>query len=141
VVHNGGHKTKVGPLTKPYFIGFLGFPGPSHWIRTVETHGVDLGGDPQAAQVAIIQASLEVESLIEGTRSRMMKGMLLEALSRDADRIAQVGRIAREQAHAAGVPCYYIDELGSQGSHHRHDPDGTRHVLGDEDVIVNSLPP
>jgi hypothetical protein len=37
-------------------------------------------------------------------------GMLLEALSRDNDRIAQVGRIAREQAHAAGVPCYYIDE-------------------------------
>jgi hypothetical protein len=34
-------------------------------------------------------------------------GMLLEALSRDDDRIAQVGRIAREQAHAAGVPCYY----------------------------------
>src|SRR5450759_2660241 len=26
VVHNGGHKTKAGPLTKPYFIGFLGFP-------------------------------------------------------------------------------------------------------------------
>jgi hypothetical protein len=40
----------------------------------------------------------------------MMKGMLLEALSRDDDRIAQVGRIARERAHAAGVPCYYIDE-------------------------------
>jgi len=35
--------------------------------------------------------------------------MLLEALSRDDDRIAQVGRIAREQAHAAGVPRYYID--------------------------------
>jgi hypothetical protein len=27
----------------------------------------------------------------------MMKGMLLEALSRDDDRIAQVGRIARER--------------------------------------------
>jgi len=26
VVHNGGHKTNAGPLTKPYFIGFLGFP-------------------------------------------------------------------------------------------------------------------
>ena len=26
VVHNGGHKTKAGLLTKPYFIGFLGFP-------------------------------------------------------------------------------------------------------------------
>ena len=36
--------------------------------------------------------------------------MLLEALSRDDDRIAQVGRIAREQAHVAGVPGYYIDE-------------------------------
>jgi hypothetical protein len=36
--------------------------------------------------------------------------MLLEALSRDDDRIAQVGRIAREQAHAAGFRCYYIDE-------------------------------
>jgi hypothetical protein len=29
VVHNGGHKTKAGPLTKPCFIGFLGFPGPA----------------------------------------------------------------------------------------------------------------
>jgi len=34
----------------------------------------------------------------------MEKGMLLKALSRDDDRIAQVGRIARERAHAAGVP-------------------------------------
>jgi hypothetical protein len=29
VVHNGGHKTKAGPLMKPYFIGFLGFPVPT----------------------------------------------------------------------------------------------------------------
>jgi hypothetical protein len=29
VVHNGGHKTKAGLLTKPYFIGFLGFPEPA----------------------------------------------------------------------------------------------------------------
>lgn len=28
VVHNGGHKIKTGPLTKPYFLGFLGFPEP-----------------------------------------------------------------------------------------------------------------
>jgi hypothetical protein len=69
--------------------------------------------------------------------------MLLEALSRDDDGIAQVGCIGREQAHAAGVPCYYIDEsLDPEGRIIRHDPDGTRHVLadGDEDVIVNSLP-
>ena len=25
-VHKAGHKTKAGPLTKPYFIRFLGFP-------------------------------------------------------------------------------------------------------------------
>jgi hypothetical protein len=74
----------------------------------------------------------------------MMKGMLLEALSRDDGRIAQVGRIAREQAHAAGVPCYYIDEsLDPEGRIIRHDPDGTRHVLadGDEDVILYSFLP
>jgi hypothetical protein len=29
VVHNGGHKTKAGPLMKPYFVGFLGFPVPT----------------------------------------------------------------------------------------------------------------
>jgi hypothetical protein len=29
VVHSGGHKTEAGPLTKPYFIGFLGFPEPA----------------------------------------------------------------------------------------------------------------
>jgi hypothetical protein len=58
----------------------------------------------------------------------MVKGMLLKALSRDDDRIAQVGRIARERAHAAGVPCYYIDEsLDPKGRIIRHDPDGTRH--------------
>lgn len=52
--------------------------------------------------------------------------MLLEALSCDDDRIAQVGRIAREQAHAARVPCYYIDESSDpEGRIIRHDPDGT----------------
>jgi hypothetical protein len=29
LVHSGGHQTKVGPLTKPYLIGFLGFPEPA----------------------------------------------------------------------------------------------------------------
>jgi hypothetical protein len=87
---------------------------------------------------------LGVEAWIAGTRSPVMKGMLLEALSRDDDRIAQVGRIALERAHAAGVPCYYIDEsLDPEGRIIRHDPDGTRHVLadGDEDVIVKSFLP
>jgi hypothetical protein len=61
--------------------------------------------------------SLIEESLIAGMGSSMVKGMLLKALSRDDDRIAQVGRIAR------------------------HDPDGTRHVLadGDKDVILYSF--
>jgi hypothetical protein len=74
----------------------------------------------------------------------MVKGMLLKALSRDDDRIAQVGRIARERAHAAGVPCYYIDEsLDPKGRIIRHDPDGTRHVLadGDKGVILDSFLP
>jgi hypothetical protein len=82
------------------------------------------------------------QSLIAGTRSSMMKAMLLEALSRDDDRIAKVGRIARERAQAAGVPCYYIDEsLDPEGRIIRHDSDGTRHVLadGDRDVILYSF--
>jgi hypothetical protein len=86
--------------------------------------------------------SLIEESLIAGMGSSMEKGMLLKALSRDDDRIAQVGRIARERAHAAGVPCYYIDEsLDPEGRIIRHDPDGTRHVLadGDKDVILYSF--
>ena len=29
VEHNGGHKIRTGPLTKPYFIGFLSFPEPA----------------------------------------------------------------------------------------------------------------
>ena len=74
----------------------------------------------------------------------MVKGMLLKALSRDDDRSAQVGRIARERAHAAGVPCYYIDEsFDPEGRIIRHDPDGTRHVHadGDKGVILDSFLP
>jgi hypothetical protein len=37
-------------------------------------------------------------------------------------------------------PRCYIDELDPEDPIIRLDPDGTRHVLGDEDVIVNSLP-
>ena len=47
-------------------------------------------------------------------------------------------------AHAAGVPCYYIDEsLDPKGRIIRHDPDGTRHVLadGDKGVILDSFLP
>jgi hypothetical protein len=71
-------------------------------------------------------------------------GLRYRPLALFGPRIAQVGRIARERAHAAGVPRYYIDEsLDPKGRIIRHDPDGTRHVLADcdKDVILDSFLP
>jgi hypothetical protein len=31
-LHKGGHKTKAGPLTKPYFIGFPEFTAESPFL-------------------------------------------------------------------------------------------------------------
>ena len=67
---------------------------------------------------------------------------LIESLMRDADRIAQVGEVAIDDARAAGVPCYYIDEsLDPEGRIIRHDPDGTRHVLAEGDEDIKTFPP
>jgi hypothetical protein len=55
---------------------------------------------------------------------------LLASLRKDYDRIAKVGEIAIAEAHAAGVPAYYIDlDVDPAGSIIEHWPDGRRVIL------------
>jgi hypothetical protein len=59
--------------------------------------------------------------------------MLLELLHKDEAEIAKVGVKAIEQAHAAGVAAYYIDESPGDGIV-KEMLDGTRQLVDDAGV-------
>lgn len=69
--------------------------------------------------------------------------MLLEKLRKNKDRIKAAGRIAVEQAKAAGVPSYYRDpKLGDRLI--REMPDGSRmaiEIVDGEDRDIENVEP
>jgi hypothetical protein len=77
-----------------------------------------------------------VETHDEGSRS-----MLIERLKKDDEEITRVGEVAIEEARAAGVPAYYIDETVGEGIV-KLMPDGTIHLVDpnqDEDVVLRKV--
>lgn len=69
--------------------------------------------------------------------------MLIEALLKDWESIAQTGAKAIAAARAAGVPAYYIDAEVGKGIV-KLMPDGTIHLLDpgeNEDVILRTIKP
>jgi len=69
--------------------------------------------------------------------------MLIERLNRDDDKIAEIGEVAIQEARAAGVPVYYIDETVGEGIV-KLMPDGTIYLIDpheDQDAVLQTIVP